>query len=147
MVTDPKFMKNKIYNYMRYYLPVLLWAMVVFLFSSYPTNQASEIHWQDFAIKKTAHMVEYAVFSILVFRALVNTGMERTSALKYALLFSVLYGTTDEYHQSFTPGREPHVRDIIFDTIGASLATYYIWKLLPKAPPRLKKWASDFQLI
>ena len=68
------------------------------------------------------------------------------SAGVYAVCFSVFYGLTDEFHQGFTPGREPKIRDVGFDTIGAGFAIYFIWKLLPRVPKRLGDLAENFQL-
>jgi VanZ family protein len=131
----------------RFWIPVLLWAGVIFLFSSYPTRRASEIFWQDFIIKKTAHIIEYAIFSALLYRAFKESGTKGKNAGIFAIAIAVIYAASDEFHQSFTPGREPTVRDVIFDTIGASLAIYAIWNLLPKAPKKLKNWAKNLQLL
>ena len=130
----------------RFWVPVVLWATLIFFFSSEALPPTSRIYWRDFVVKKSAHVVEYAVFATLVFRAFINSGMERKRAAVYTLVLSMLYGATDEYHQSFTPGREPRIRDWIFDTIGAGLASYYLWRLLPKAPKKLKLWAERLQL-
>lgn len=138
---------TKVINKLRFFLPALLWALVIFTFSSFPTGTASQFYWQDFVIKKFAHMVEYAILTVLIYRGLWNSGVARPQAFLYAILLSVFYGITDEVHQSFTPGREPRARDVIFDTIGSGIAVYILWKLLPEAPPRLKRWAEDFQLI
>jgi VanZ family protein len=35
---------------------------------------------------------------------------------------ALLYGITDEWHQSYVPGRSPDVRDVVADTVGAVLA-------------------------
>lgn len=138
---------RKIAHFLNLWLPVFIWALIIFLFSSRPTRRASEIFWQDFIVKKSAHVVEYAIFATLLFRAIKSSGAKRTNAGLFALLIAVLYGGSDEFHQAFTPGREPTVRDVIFDTIGASFAIYYIWNLLPKAPKRLKKWAKDLRIL
>ncbi len=134
-------------NKIRFFLPALLWSMVIFVFSSFPTGSATNWYWSDFFIKKTAHIVEYFILTILVFRAFWNSGVDKKRALFFAFLSSIFYGITDEIHQSFTPGREPHIRDVVFDTIGAVIAVYSIWRLLPEAPQRLKNWARAFQLI
>ncbi|MFZ5933134.1 MAG: VanZ family protein [Patescibacteria group bacterium] len=131
---------------LKLWVPAFLWAAVIFLFSSFPTSKTSEIYWQDFIVKKSAHIVEYGIFAILLYRALKNSGVEKKNAGLIAILLAVIYGATDEYHQSFTPGREPRVRDIFFDTIGSVLAIYYLWNLLPKAPQRLKTWARRLQI-
>lgn len=131
----------------RFFAPVVLWAAVIFAFSSFPTSSTSEIYWQDFIVKKLAHITEYAVLTILTYRAFWNSGYSKKNALFSAVAFAIFYAITDEIHQSFTPGREPHVRDIVFDTIGALGVVYIVWKLLPIAPERLKRWAGNFQLI
>lgn len=140
-------MSGKKYLYQFYlWFPVFIWALVIFLFSSQPTTRASQINWQDFIIKKTAHIVEYAIFCTLLYRGL-RSQLPDKKALKFALIMSILYGASDEYHQSFTPGREPTVRDVIFDTIGASLASFYLWKLLPRAPKRLRILAQKLHIL
>ena len=35
------------------------------------------------------------------------------------VLFCLLYGISDEFHQSFIPGRETSLLDVVADTIGA----------------------------
>jgi hypothetical protein len=139
--------KKKIKRWSKYGVPVVVWAGVIFAFSSYPTGTATEIVWTDFILKKTAHVVEYGILTMLGYRALVNSGISMKRAAMVAVLLSMVYGLSDEYHQSFTPGREPKLRDVGFDTIGALLAIYTIWKLLPKAPARLRSWAKSWEVI
>ncbi len=73
-------------------------------------------------------MLEYGIFAALLYRALRAYEIDKTKAVILSILFAGLYGLTDEFHQSFTPGREPRIRDVAFDTIGASLAMLIIWK-------------------
>jgi len=56
------------------------------------------------------------------------------------MLIVSLYGFTDEFHQSFTPGREPRIRDVIIDTIGGALGVLTFSKVLEKYP----KWKEKF---
>ena len=42
------------------------------------------------------------------------------------VLFCLLYGISDEFHQSFIPGRFPSVLDLVADTIGA-MVVVWIW--------------------
>ena len=141
-----KKMKNKITFIAKYWLPPLLWAVVIFLFSSHPTKGVSEIHWQDFIVKKTAHLIEYGFLAILIYRGLINSKVKNLHAGIAAILVSFIYGATDEIHQMFTPGRESTIRDVIFDTIGAVIVIYFIWRLLPKAPKRLKTLAKKLEI-
>jgi hypothetical protein len=129
------------------WVPLFLWGLVIFLFSSRPTGVASTIQLQDFFIKKTAHFVEYGIFATLAFRALKGSGVKPQNAYIYAFLITLGYAITDEFHQAFTPGREPTVRDIFIDASGAAITLICIKNLLPKAPPKLKAWASTSGLI
>ena len=129
------------------WLPFVIWAGVIYWFSSIPMPETTKIYWQDFIVKKTAHIIEYGVFSALLYRALKGEGVSKTTAGYTAIVIAVLYGISDEYHQSMTPGRQPKVRDIFFDTIGAILAIYTIWNLLPKAPEKLVRLAKRLELL
>ena len=139
--------KNNIHHFLYYWLPFLLWLLLIYSFSSHPTKATSDIYWEDFIIKKLAHIVEYAILTAFLYRALLSSGIRKKEAALTSIFFALVYGMTDEYHQSFIPGREPRIRDIVFDTIGSLLAIFIIWKLLPKAPPRLKTWAKNMELI
>lgn len=132
---------------LKYWLPVVVWSLVIFYLSSLPTAPIAKVYWREFIIKKSAHVFEYAIYATLMYRALKESGVEKKEAGVYSIILAVIYGMSDEFHQSFTPGRDPRLRDVVFDTIGASLAIYAIWKLLPKAPKKLKTWAKRLQLI
>ncbi len=136
-------MKKIIY----YWLPVLVWALIIFTFSSITTIKTTEIYWQDFALKKFAHITEYAVLTFLLYRAFLNSGFNKEESGFYSVLISILYAFSDEYHQSFTPGRESTLRDVIFDALGSVLAIYVIWKLVPKLPGKLKLFVNRLQII
>ena len=47
---------------------------------------------------------------------------------------AVLYGVTDEWHQSFVPGRTPDVLDIVTDAIGAATGLLLVWLILRMMP-------------
>lgn len=64
------------------------------------------------------HFVGYAVLGALAFMAVRGDGSGRR-AVALAVLFCAVYGITDEFHQSFVPGRSPDVFDWGVDTIGA----------------------------
>lgn len=122
--------------------PLILWSLVIFSFSSFPTVETSEIYWWDFAIKKTAHFVEYFILTILSYRAVVfyEDKLSSKEIFLICFLFSFLYAASDEYHQSFVPGREAKVRDVLIDNIGILSAIWYIKKSFPKAPKKLISW-------
>jgi len=53
-----------------------------------------------------------------------------------AWLLAVLYAMTDEFHQSYVPGRHPSVWDVvIFDNLGALIAVWFVgWFIKQKRP-------------
>lgn len=135
-------MKKKI----RYWFPTVLWFLVIFMFSTLESTPSNKIIWWDFLIKKTAHITEYAILATLLFRSL-KQSFSINKSLVFTFLICVLYAVSDEYHQSFVPGRHPKVYDVMFDTIGVSLSLFLIWKKLPKMPERLKNWARELEII
>jgi len=138
----------KIKKITRFWGPVFIWAAVIFLFSALPAKPVSKIYWREFAVKKTAHMVEYAIFATLLYRGFRNSGVSVKKSAFTAFAIAFFYGITDEIHQSFVPGREPRVRDTIFDTIGSLLAIYLLLKVLPKVRnEKIRKIFADLQLV
>ena len=125
---------------LKYWLPPILWGLIIFSFSSLRVGSSNEIYWKDFVIKKTAHIVEYAILAVLLYRAMIGSDIEKKKAIIFAILIVSLYGFTDEFHQSFTPGREPRIRDVIIDTIGGALGVLTFSKVLEKYP----KWKEKF---
>ncbi len=76
-----------------------------------------------FLFRKSAHLTEYAIFGLLLYRSFWNgpdfTWRARTAL--WAVLAAGLYALTDEYHQSFEPGRTASWMDCGIDTAGAAL--------------------------
>ena len=138
---------SAVLNFLYTWTPVLIWAIVIFSFSASPTNSVSEIHWQDFIVKKTAHIVEYGIFAFLLYRSFRLSHLEKKKALLYSFLISVTYGITDEFHQTFTPGRESRIRDVAFDTLGSALSLYFIYRILPKSSGKIKLLAKSFKIV
>ncbi len=128
---------RKIFNL---WLPPLLWMALIFFFSSLPTIKTSKFYWQDFLLKKTAHFVEYTILSFFYFRAFWGSKFSFKKSAFLSILISFFYALSDEYHQSFVPGREPRIRDVVIDTLGASFVVYLINKYQNKFPPLLKKF-------
>jgi VanZ family protein len=80
----------------------------------------------------TAHLVEYGVLAILVYRALSQRLPAATPIMWIAVLaVTVAYGASDEFHQSFVQGRHASWMDIGYDAagavIGVSLAAAWSW--------------------
>ena len=100
--------------------PVLRW-----LVPGLAQSQYENIHH---IIRKCAHFTEYFVYFVLLYRA-VRAGREgwRWSWGSIALLIAALYSATDEFHQSFVPGRGASPYDSLLDTTGAFIALVVVW--------------------
>ena len=107
-------------SFLRLWLPVLAWAVLIFAFSSVPDLGTGLGDW-DTALRKLAHMGEYAMLGALLVRATGRAGV--------ALALSVLYAVSDEIHQSFVPGRLGSPVDVAIDAVGVACGIA-IWQLV-----------------
>jgi len=83
-------------------------------------------------IRKCAHLTEYAILALLVWRALRKPVRKdvrpwRWSEAGYAILFVALYAASDEIHQFFVPHREGRFADVMIDTAGALFGMLALW--------------------
>lgn len=106
------------------YLPPILWASVIFIFSSQTTLPGFTESAYDFALKKFAHIFVYLVLYLLVFRAVHKTvKSEHTKIILFLpIVICAIYATSDEFHQSLVPGRYATLRDIAYDMLGVFIA-------------------------
>jgi len=104
--------------------PILHWL--------FPQMSEQSVHAIVFAIRKAAHVTEYAILGLLVWRALQkpNAAGRRPwfwSQAALALLFVALYATSDEIHQSFVPTRQASAWDVLLDTTGGAFGLLFLW--------------------
>jgi len=71
-------------------------------------------------IRKLAHITEYAILMILSLRIAILQWPYKKVAL-YSLLFCIFYAATDEFHQTFIPGRVGTPVDVGIDMLGMLL--------------------------
>jgi hypothetical protein len=107
----------------KHIVPFLRWLL--------PHASLSTLLFLHLAIRKTAHVFEYFVFSVLLWRAIRGEGSRwqfRWALL--AVLIAAVYAASDEFHQIFVPGRGASVHDVMIDVCGATLAQLVIWLCL-----------------
>jgi VanZ family protein len=102
------------------WLPVIVWAAVIFAFSSVPSLSSGLGTW-DLVLRKCAHMTEYAILAALLWRAL--------RSYRWAFVVAVAYACTDEFHQSFVRGRHATPVDVCIDAAGALVGLVLVSKL------------------
>ncbi len=116
-------------NLVWYWLPPLAWMGVIFFSSAQPDLPSPPGPLLDTLLKKSGHFVVYAMLAFLWYRALSRGGMTDRAALGLAFAIAVMYGMSDEFHQSFVPGRHPGLSDVLIDAIGAATAIWVIgWR-------------------
>jgi VanZ family protein len=99
----------------RFIIPALHWI--------FPHAGAGTLELIHAVIRKTAHLTEYFIFSVFLFRAL--RGEQRGWKLRWAIWAVAIaagYSALDEFHQSFVPSRTASPWDSLIDTVGASVA-------------------------
>jgi len=99
--------------------PALAYAAGIFVLSAIPDMPAPPMGVSD----KTAHSTLYSGFAVTLVWGFAGgrlAGLGWRSALA-AIAAASLYGVTDEFHQSFVPGRTCDVFDWMADTRGAML--------------------------
>jgi VanZ family protein len=102
----------------KYWLPVIIYAAIIFYFSSLsrPLGEISLFLHAD----KLIHFFEFGFLGLLLRRAFLNASAPylRGHAIIWTIVFGIMYGLSDEFHQSFVPGREVAAVDLLFDSVG-----------------------------
>lgn len=127
------------------WLMLLLWMLVIFLFSSQPhSGEATKsiieniipniktnslLDMINFIVRKSAHVTEYFILALLTISLLKEYTKKERTILLSSIIFCFIYAMTDEYHQSFVPGRSSLFRDVLIDTSGSLIALlgYYFY--------------------
>jgi len=108
-------------------VPALLVMLAIFLFSARPSDNLS-LSLFERILYKGGHVMGYALLSLAYWRAF----NFRNKTQWLAWLMAVLYAATDEFHQSFVPGRHPSTFDVFcYDNLGA-LASLWLTNLWVK---------------
>lgn len=138
-------------KFLRYWLPLLVWMTMIFLASGdaesgphasrllepllrwlFPNGTPAVLALALLLARKAAHTTEYALLAFLAWRVWRrpvwgDTRPWRWSEAGQALLFSVIYAVSDEFHQSFVPTRVGCWQDVVIDTAGAVGGLLLVW--------------------
>jgi VanZ family protein len=100
--------------------PAALWAAMIFALSSTAKLPAPPAGLTD----KHAHLVTYGMLAALLVWGLTDRSLARTTwaTAAAAVALAALFGASDEWHQSFVPGREVSALDLAADITGAAIA-------------------------
>ncbi|MDP6374075.1 MAG: VanZ family protein [Vicinamibacterales bacterium] len=78
---------------------------------------------------KLVHGAVYGLLGGLLLRALAGgrwAGVTAWTAAA-AVAITIAYGASDEWHQSFVPGRTPELGDLVVDSLAATVVVLAVW--------------------
>lgn len=111
--------------------PAFALMLIIFIVSAQPKTELPDFGLWDFVVKKGAHVTEYALLAILMLKGARGDETARPSHIVWAFALTVFYAMTDEYHQTFVPGRMGHWPDVVVDALGATIGlTLHHWPTL-----------------
>lgn len=120
-------------------LCLLLWMAGIYYFSDQAnSNKVSEAmfgSW-NYVVRKGAHITEYGVLYFLFLWVRLSFMEDDSTPVEIEIpklqrffskctlpiLFSILYACSDEWHQSFVPGRSSLMSDVFIDSGGIIFA-------------------------
>jgi VanZ family protein len=130
---------------------ILLWLILIFLFSAQPSKEtnslsmgvarlvveataslgigtggaAGSVARVNAVARKFAHFFLYFVLGLLVSHGMRRSGVRGWRAALLSVLFCAVYATSDELHQWFVPGRQASAMDVFVDTTGAAVGIVF----------------------
>ncbi|MGM0875076.1 MAG: VanZ family protein [Bacillota bacterium] len=106
----------------------LLYMALIWTLSSHPADAFVNTPYSfDALLKESLHLIEFAIlYWLIAFTFMAHNKWSKSTSL-FAAIVAILYGLTDEIHQSFVPFRSATVIDFVKDTIGV-VVSYMIAK-------------------
>lgn len=141
-----------------YWLPVILWMLLIFFLSSQPASESNNLSTGvteliiksigkllpldietstiintvsklNHYVRKSAHFISYLILGVLVLNAFIKCKIEKKKAIIYSIIICVFYSISDEVHQLFVPGRGGQLKDVVIDSCG-TLVGIIIYSLI-----------------
>ena len=138
-------------TFFKYWLPLLAWLAVIFTASSdtksfehssrilapllrwlFPQISDDTAHLIVLTARKCAHLIEYAVLALLLWRTLRKPAKNdprpwNWREARLMLLLVAFCAASDEFHQRFVATRTAHVTDVFIDTAGGAAGLLVLW--------------------
>jgi VanZ family protein len=99
------------------WLPAIVVAAIIFALSAQPHLHVTE-GALDLVLRKCAHLTVYALLAMACVRGLAHHGLGQRGQLLGGGAMALAYAISDEFHQTFVPGRSGAPRDVAIDLIG-----------------------------
>lgn len=138
-------MKNKIVKRILYGVFLLIWMIIVFMFSnqngsksqgtsdvvtkkfadiidSYFAITLKSLDGVSFLVRKCAHFAIYFLGGILIYNFIKTYNLKKRYLIVISIICGIIYACFDEFHQYFVAGRSAQFRDVLIDTSGVIIA-------------------------
>ncbi len=80
----------------------------------------------EIAVRKGAHVSEYLALAATVSFPLYVYGLRELPLMAWTGWFCVAFACLDEYRQTFVPGRDGNIRDVLIDSIGIFAGVIFV---------------------
>ena len=115
-------------HFIKFWLPVILYMIFIFYMSSLEFPRKPNVHIASSSFKVSdivLHVLEYGLFSIVLFRAFHNSSARfKEKSLYLTLIVAFLYGLFDEVHQMFVQTRFFEIKDLLSNTVGSFMILF-----------------------
>lgn len=103
------------------WIPPFLWASLIFWLSSFPADELPS--WEIPYLDKFVHALEFGILALLLYRSAKITFVMKTRSflMAFTFLIAIVFALTDEWHQTFVPGRISSPYDLAADAFGILL--------------------------
>ena len=134
---------------LKYWLPVFLWMIFIFIGSSdlmsaehtsrflvpflrwlAPDISDAAVATIQLFIRKCAHLAEYAILAAFLLRAFRKSQERLARATISAFILAAIYAAFDEFHQAFVPSRSASPYDVAIDTAGVLVGLAIYWRTM-----------------
>jgi len=113
-------------------LLILSWLVLIFASSQIILPESDPVYKKvlyDYIFDKDTHVLLYSGLTFLILNFLACYPVRFRRSALCTIVVAVLFGASDEYHQSFVSGRDASLYDLAFDVIGSitGIAVYWLW--------------------
>ena len=123
MVTNQN--RNSVRYLLAYWAPILVYILIIFIQSSYPTLDTPAGSHVD----KLLHLTAYAILGFLFARAYGASRLKGNTVwvVILGIVSASLYGILDEVHQYFVPMRRADMLDVGANILGSVIGGGIYW--------------------
>ena len=108
-------------NYKTYRILLILYLALILTLSSLPAQTLPKtwlLNWD-----KLIHLIQYFILGVLAMKSLKKINI---NSVILVIIFGLLFGSIDEFLQSFISGRFSSALDVLADTIGTAIGALLV---------------------